>query len=184
MSGIVHRPTVEHACQPPSAAPGGLPLTNRDHPAGTVWQCDCDRTWVSQGMTGGGQQHSGGYSSASLRWRAEGRRERRTRERHSTPEQVPGDERKPLWNGVVAVGPPIEPDSSLSAEVAVPIVPTFHNRDITDRLKAAERCVLDLTEALTGDRHDGIYDYDQARDRLLVEIRLLQQAGAQRKQAE
>lgn len=45
-----------------------------------------------------------------------------------------------------------------------------HNRDVTDRLKAAERCVLDVTEALTGVRHDGVYNYDEVREALLATI--------------
>lgn len=45
-----------------------------------------------------------------------------------------------------------------------------HNRDVTDRLKAAERCVLDVAEALTGVRHDGVVDYDEVREALLSAI--------------
>lgn len=50
------------------------------------------------------------------------------------------------------------------------IVPT-HNRAITDRLKAAERCVLAIQEALTGEKPDGVLDYDQTREYLLSVIK-------------
>jgi hypothetical protein len=155
VSGIVYRPRPDHECAPPSTTIEDL--GNKRHPAGTVWQCDCDRTWVSRGMVKPHVQT--GHVSAGLEWKPESRRARRKRERQGvTPEQV--------WPGDYEV----KSVATRPTEVATPIVPNFHNRDITDRLKAAERCVLAATEALTGETHDGIYDYDQAREHLLSVI--------------
>jgi hypothetical protein len=152
--GVIHKPIPEGsdlASLHPGAQFAVLP-GRYDHPRGTVWKCDCGTTWVSQGLTGGGLQRSGGYAAAGLEWKRESKRARRKREREGImPEQV--FER-------FATVPPAPP-------------PTVHHRDLTDRLKAAERCVLAIEEALTGEKHGGIYDYDRVREHLLSVIAAL-----------
>lgn len=61
MSGqIVARPAARHACNPgwrnefrdgPPFGPGmyAIPPDASDYPKGTVWECECGRTWVSTG---------------------------------------------------------------------------------------------------------------------------------------
>lgn len=111
-------------------------------------------TWLTQqGNIGSGSQHIE-RASATRPWKRESRRARRKREQRGVT---------PLF--------PSKPVDALPTEVATPaVVPTFNTRDITDRLKAAERCVLDVAEALTGERHDGVFDYDDVRRALLAHI--------------
>lgn len=157
MSGVVYRPQGPHSCD----LPGGIETIGEDYRKDTVWRCDCGTTWVSQGITGGGLQRSGGYASGGLTWKREGKRARRKRERQGvTPEQVFG-----AYSGgkpASEVGPPPRVPSAA-------LIPT-HNRAITDRLKAAERCVLAIQEALTGEKPDGVLDYDQTCEHLLSRI--------------
>lgn len=66
MSGVVHQPTTVHECDPGwtwkpiqpdsdlalvtwEGARYGVPPTAWDYPKGTVWECECGRTWVSTG---------------------------------------------------------------------------------------------------------------------------------------
>lgn len=86
MSGrIVAKPEPGHACAPgwatyttgPEAEPFGAgtwasPPNEADYPKGTVWECDCGRTYVSLGSITPGDR--------TPRWRKERRRERRRRE--------------------------------------------------------------------------------------------------------
>jgi hypothetical protein len=62
-------------------------------------------------------------------------------------------------------------DNTRPAQSVHPDLVPAHNRDVTDRLKAAEQCVLALTEALTGEKHDSVYDYLGVREHLLSVIR-------------
>ncbi|HEX3778424.1 MAG TPA: hypothetical protein VHX38_02070 [Pseudonocardiaceae bacterium] len=91
MSGhVVYRPErpSDHICTPPDGGSDTLPVgADRDYPAGTVWRCDCDRTWVSRGAVR--RSLPNGHSVHSLEWKRESRRARRKRERQgATPEQV------------------------------------------------------------------------------------------------
>lgn len=74
------------------------------------------------------------------------------------------------WAQVVRLLREIRENTRPVAEVHPDLRPA-HNRDVTDRLKAAERCVLDVAEALMGVRHDGVFDYDEVREALLSAIR-------------
>lgn len=79
VSGVVYRPQGPHSCD----LPGGIETIGEDYRKGVVWQCDCGTTWVSQGITGGGLQRSGGYASGGLEWKRESKRARRKRERNA-----------------------------------------------------------------------------------------------------
>lgn len=90
-SGIVHRPPVRHACAPgwtysepgedcgpPFGAPPpgrcwAYPPNGYAYPKGTVWECECGRTWVSTGPPGP-------CSPGVVNFRPERRGERRRRE--------------------------------------------------------------------------------------------------------
>jgi len=99
MSGtIVYEPKRDHRCSPgwrwetstggphvpgappplPKGARYGVPPSPSKYPKGTVWQCACGQTWVSQGSPA---EHMPGVCT----WRREGRWERRRRERRSQP---------------------------------------------------------------------------------------------------
>lgn len=79
MSDVVYRPQGPHSCD----LPGGIETIGQDYRKGTVWRCDCGTTWVSQGVTGGGYQRSGGYAAGGLEWKRESKRARRKRERNT-----------------------------------------------------------------------------------------------------
>lgn len=53
----------------------------------------------------------------------------------------------------------------------VRFLPQPFGRELTDRLAAAEHCVVAVAEALTGEKIDGVVDYDEARENLLSAIR-------------
>lgn len=91
MSKIVHAPVVPHSCSPGwtwrpipdnapeySLVPGGkggrygTPPSRWDYPKGTVWECDCGRTWVSRGYC---------QQCWNVHFRREGRFARQRRER-------------------------------------------------------------------------------------------------------
>ena len=82
---MVAKPEFTHACSPgwttyttgPEAQPFGAgtwanPPHASDYPKGTVWACECGRTWVSLGGTPGDR---------TARFRKERRGERHRRER-------------------------------------------------------------------------------------------------------
>jgi hypothetical protein len=90
-SGIVHTPVVPHSCSPgwtwtpipddmlvPGAKGGGYgtPPARWNFPKGTVWKCDCGRTWVALGRCRCWQVH----------FRPEGRFARWRRERSPSSE--------------------------------------------------------------------------------------------------
>lgn len=67
--GVIQQARTEHACRPgwrwresggegfgatPKGTVYGIPPTPWEYPKGTVWACDCGRTWVSQGSPGFG----------------------------------------------------------------------------------------------------------------------------------
>lgn len=97
MSGqVIARPARAHECSPGwtySEASGGPPFhltpgtriahppSAYDYPEGTVWQCECGRTWVSRGEVPG----AGRAGPGMMEWRPERRLERRRRERRSKP---------------------------------------------------------------------------------------------------
>lgn len=88
---VVYKPERKHHCSPgwtwrastgegigavPKGMRYGIPPTPWDYPKGTVWQCECGQTWVSQGSPAAGRP---GWCT----FRREGRFERRRRERRS-----------------------------------------------------------------------------------------------------
>ena len=87
MGHTVYRPSQEHVCDPGwtykdapegsfpfGAGRYGIPPGPREFPKGTIWQCDCGRTWVSTGPIA---DNTPGF----VDFRPERRGERRRRER-------------------------------------------------------------------------------------------------------
>lgn len=88
MSSIVRTPELQHSCAPGwtwtpipaghwledlgKGGSTGAPPSPSDYPKGTVWACDCGRTWVSGGRCAECWQ---------VHFRREGRFGRRRRER-------------------------------------------------------------------------------------------------------
>jgi hypothetical protein len=88
---VIHREPAKHRCLPgwtsrpatpgpPFFLPPGTMLSEpprgSGYPPGTVWQCDCGKTWVSRGPVKG----SGDFTPV---FQPEGRFARRRRERRS-----------------------------------------------------------------------------------------------------
>jgi hypothetical protein len=89
---VVASPPSEHYCAPgwtrcqqiedggcfPAGSYYAIPPAGWDYPKGTVWECECGRTWVSTGPPS--------FNSPGLvDFRPERRRERRRRERGRNP---------------------------------------------------------------------------------------------------
>lgn len=83
MSEIVHKPPRVHACSPGWTWDEGVgfldkglygtPPSPQEYPRGTVWECDCGRTWVVYRVDHG-----------IVHFRREGRLARWRRERKAT----------------------------------------------------------------------------------------------------
>lgn len=85
---VIYRPEPEHWCVIPT-------YPKDEYPKGTVWQCDCGNTYVSEGMRKPYYSNTG-HPAATLEWHRETKREKRKRYKrdqgliHTVDMQTPG----------------------------------------------------------------------------------------------